>query len=125
MKNKKVLVLGVILTVITIFQMLIIQIYRDSIIQRSLVYADNDTMEIVTGASAKEINQIQSESKGQNTKEQYEDSIQHKLLQAIRVLEIILGAQMLVMISYKALNQNNVQKIKDGDTNEINKVKDT
>ena len=125
MKNKKVLVLGVILTVITIFQMLIIQIYRDSIVQRSLIYADNDTMEIVTGASAKEINQIQSESKGQNTKEQYEDSIQHKLLQAIRVLEIILGAQMLAMISYKALNQNNVQKIKDGDTDENNKVKDT
>ena len=105
--------------------MLIIQIYRDSIVQRSLVYADNDTMKIVTGTSAKEINQIQSESKGQNTKEQYEDSIQHKLLQAIRVLEIILGAQMLAMISYKALNQSNVQKIKDGDTNEINKVKDT
>ena len=125
MKNKKVLVLGVILTVITIFQMLIIQIYRDSIVQRSLVYADNDTMKIVTGTSAKEINQIQSESKGQNNKEQYEDSIQHKLLQAIRVLEIILGAQMLAMISYKALNQNNVQKIKDGDTNEINKIKDT
>lgn len=125
MKNKKVLVLGVILTVITIFQMLIIQIYRDSIVQRSLIYADNDTMEIVTGASAKEINQIQSESKGQNTKEQYEDSIQHKLLQAIRVLEIILGAQMLVMISYKALNQNNVQKIKDGDTGGNNKIKDT
>lgn len=125
MKNKKVLVLGVILTVITIFQMLIIQIYRDSIVQRSLVYADNDTMEIVTGASAKEINQIQSESKGQNTKEQYEDSIQHKLLQAIRVLEIILGAQMLVMISYKALNQSNVQKLKDGDTGGNNKIKDT
>ena len=49
--------------------MLIIQIYRDSIVQRSLVYADNDTMKIVTGTSAKEINQIQSESKGQNTKE--------------------------------------------------------
>ena len=125
MKNKKVLVLGVILTVITIFQMLIIQIYRDSIVQRSLVYADNDTMEIVTGASAKEINQIQSESKGQNTKEQYEDSIQHKLLQAIRILEIILGAQMLAMISYKALNQSNVQKIKDGDTGGNNKIKDT
>lgn len=125
MKNKKVLVLGVILAVITIFQMLIIQIYRDSIVQRSLVYADNDTMEIVTGASAKEINQIQSESKGQNTKEQYEDSIQHKLLQAIRVLEIILGAQMLVVISYKALNQSNVQKLKDGDTDGNNKIKDT
>lgn len=92
------MLLGMAIIVITLLQAGLIQISRGYVVQNNLVYADEDTMGIVTGTQANEVNSLKSDAVESNN---YENSLYHKALQIIRVATVAIFTTSISLLGYK------------------------
>lgn len=72
---------------------------------KELVYADSDTMGIVTGMTADEANNTGSDS-GESQMSQYLQSPQHRALVIMRIITIVAGVAVIGALGYMAIKIN-------------------